>query len=151
MRVLRRALLLLGLLAGLLAMHGLAPTGGTDVLAVGPHQHPATLFAPAGPAHDTDGLTAANGMVSGEPMPGEAMPASSGTPTSGHHDHGSHLDGLCLAVLGGGVAFLLALAVHGWRGIGRTPHALVPLLGHARALASPLRPPDLTRLCVLRV
>lgn len=150
MRVLRRALLLLGLLGGLLAMHGLAPAGGTDVLAAGPHEHPATLFAPAGPEHV---LAAANSnpAVPDEGMPGHMMPASSGTPSPGHHDHGSHLDGLCLAVLAGGVAFLLILAVLGRRGIGRTPQALVPGLGHARALMSPLRPPDLTRLCVLRV
>lgn len=172
MRLLRRALLLLGLLAGLFAMHGLAPAAGTDVLAAGPHQHPVALLA-AGP---TDAGTAAlsapavtdQGMpgeaMRGEAMPGgampggamrgEAMPARSGSPSPGHGGHGSHLDGLCLAVLASSVAFLLALALPallGRRGSGSAVPAVLHRLGHAGTSVSPLRPPDLARLCVLRI
>lgn len=160
MRLLRRALLLLGLLAGLLAMHGPAPAAGTDVLAAGPHQHPKTLLAaspalPAGPAHGRTGALFAPAITDegmpGEAMPGEAMPAWSGSPSPGHGGHGAHLDGLCLAVLASGVAFLLALAVLGRRGSDSTAQALPHRLGHADTPVSPLRPPDLARLCVLRI
>ena len=168
MRLLRRALFLLGLLGlltGLFAMHGLAPAGGTDVLAAGPHQHPAAPLAIPGPAHGpAHGLAAADvdPTVTGHRMPGHAMPveampveamsASSGAPALGHGGHGSHLDGLCLAVLAGGAVYLLALALLG----GRVPGAAVraslrAARAQASALLSALRPPELVRLCVLRI
>jgi len=91
-------------------------------------------------------------VMPGEVMPGEAMPAWSGSPSPGHGGHGgSHLDGLCLAVLASSVVFLLALAVLGRRGSGSTAQALPHRLGHADTPVSPLRPPDLARLCVLRI
>lgn len=157
MRLLRRAMLLLGLLAGLVAMHGLAPAAGTDVLAAGPHQHPEALLA-AGPAHAAGPALSApavtdEGMPGGA-MRGEAMPAWSGSPSPGHGGHGSHLDGLCLAVLATSVAFLLALALPALldrRRSGSAVPVLLHRLGHAGTPVPPLRPPDLTRLCVLRI
>lgn len=159
MRLLRRALLLLGLLAGLFAMHGLAPAAGTDVLASGPHQHPEAQFAMADPGH---GLAAATAdlAVMDRGISGRAMPASSGIPSSGapapgHGGHGSHLDGLCLAVLAGGIAggiaLLLCLVVLGRRSPGATAQTLLRRLRAARAMPVVLRPPDLARLCVLRI
>jgi hypothetical protein len=155
MRLLRRALLLLGLLAGIAAMHGLAPAAGTDVLASGPHQHPEALFAMADPGHGLAAVTADPAGMDGE-MPGWAVPVSSGSPSSGapapgHGGHGSHLEGLCLAVLAGGIALLLCLVFLGRRGPGATAQALLRRLGAARALPVALRPPDLARLCVLRI
>lgn len=170
MRLLRRALLLLGLLAGLFAMHGLAPAAGTDVLASGPHPHPQTQLAMAGRGHGLAASNADPAVTDGE-MPGRAMPApsgitssdtlssgvlspavlSSGAPAPGHGGHGSHLDGLCLAVLAGGIAVLLiVLVVLGRRGPGAAAQALPRRLG-VRAMPVVLRPPDLSRLCVLRI
>lgn len=158
MGLLRRALLLLGLLAGLFAMHGLAPAAGTDVLAAGPHQHPEALLA-AGPAHGGTAALSAPAVTDegmpGHAMPGEAMPPWSGSPSPDHGGHGgSHLDGLCLAVLASSVAFLLALALLallGRRRSGSTVQALLHRLGHAGTPVSPLRLPDPARLCVLRI
>lgn len=174
-RLLRRALLLLGVLAGLFAMHCLAPAAGTDVLASGPHQHPQAQFAMAGLGHGPAAATADPAATGGE-MPGRAMPAPSGSPSSsalssaalssgvsssgvsssgapapGHGGHGSHLEGLCLAVLAGGIAVLMWLVVLGRRGPGAAAQTLLRRLRADRALPVVLRPPDLTRLCVLRI
>ena len=181
MRLPRRALLLLGLLGlltGLFAMHGLAPAAGTDILAAGPHQHPAALLATAGPAHrpadapvdgPVDGLAPGHGLAAANAArtvtdqrmpdgarPDEAMSASSGAPAPGHGGHGSHLEGLCLAVLAGGAAFLLVIALLGGRGSGAAARESLRRLGAVapgltRALAPGLGPPDLARLCVLRI
>lgn len=159
MRVLRRALLLLGVLAGLFAMHGLAPAAGTDVLAAGPHPHPAVQLA-AGPAHDPAAAPSDLSVI-GQLMPGGAMPiamqveampgSSSGSPAPGHGGHGSHLDGLCLAVLAGAAMFMLALALLGRRHLSAAAPAVGHRLRHARAVTLPPWPPDLARLCVLRI
>ena len=147
MRSLRRALLLLGLLSGLLAMHGLAPSGGTDVLATGPHPHPAALFDPADPMSGV----AADPVSAAVPTdgPDDAVPGAAslaGSPQRRHDGHGAHLDGMCLGVL----LVLLTLALADTAG--RNMPAATGLLRRCGPTATAIaRPPDLSRLCLLRI
>lgn len=178
-RVLRRALPLLGVLAGLFAMHGLAPGGSTGALAAGPQPRPAALLTAAGmhgltstptdvtpaAASDpavTDGGAAVQAALDATAMPdlpGMAVPAqaamaSSGSPSPGHGGHGSHVDGQCLAVLTSGIVLFLALAVLsvvGRPGSRARTDAPLGRLGRLLAAALPRRSPDLSRLCVLRI
>ena len=125
-------------------MHGLAPAAGTDVLASGPHQHPEAQLALAGLGHGLAAASADPAFVDGG-ISDQAMPASSGitlsgasssgAPAPGHGGHGSRLEGLCLAVLVGGIA-VLCLVVLGRRGPGTAAQALL------RRLRAALEKPD---------
>jgi hypothetical protein len=128
--------------------------------------HTTSVVAPAAPAavdSHVGGIptaamttvqTGTGPMADGHPSADPATAAHPAVVGDGGHDstsHGwaGHLWALCLAVLAAGIAVLLAVLVP------RLVALAAPALRRARASASgwlaPLRPPDLSALCLLRI
>jgi hypothetical protein len=134
------------ILAAVFAMHGL------QCAADGAHAsgaaHTTSVVAPAAAA-------GVDSHVAG--IPTTAMTAAqigAGPTVDGGHGsapHGSagHLWTLCLAVLAAAIAVLLALLVP--RLVGLVSPALRQARARAAGWLTPLRPPDLSALCLLRI
>jgi hypothetical protein len=140
------------LLVGVVAMHGWqcssAPatsTQGSDAV----HAVAVALTAPTDATHMA-GLGLTGPMPGGSAVTGSpaAEPGGAGH-SSPPHGPAGHLWTLCLAVLAAGLAILLALLAP------RLLWLLAPTRRRARARATgwftPLRPPDLAALCLLRI
>jgi hypothetical protein len=139
------------MLAAVFAMHGLQCTTAAAGSTHGSGAVHAATVAPAASA--ADGRMTGVGLT--DPMPGDSAvtrsdadaPADAGRGST-PHGAGVHLWTLCLAVLAAGFAVLLALLVP--RLFGLVPPALRRARAHAAGWSTPLRPPDLFALCVLR-
>ncbi len=149
-------------LVGVFVMHGAQCTAAADDAG---HPSPAahsTVLAPTGtlmhgaavPAIVVAATSSAQVVTVLADTASVAHPASgspaagAGSPLSDSHGVAGHLWTLCLAVLAAAVAVLLAVLL---------PHrglparlALPRMRARSRSL-SPLRPPDLSELCLLRI
>jgi hypothetical protein len=89
-------------------------------------------------------------MVSGPAVTDpHAAPAADAQRGTGPHGAAEHLWTLCLAVLAAGLAVLLAVLAP--RLIGAAAAALRRARARAAGGLAPLRPPDLSALCLLRI
>lgn len=143
-RAATRAMALLAVLVGLLAMHGLASTHHAAAATAGP-QHAAVQHhaVPAALQHDRHVALAQDAAAVGSAVPAVAAPASTEC-----DDACADLTVLCVAVLAGAALLLLLLRRRAARPVGGHAHV------RAAPRAPPLRPaqpPDpVTELCVSR-
>lgn len=145
------------LLAAVFAMHGLqcaaadssAPAGvhGTvhAIAAAGPDAAP-NIVVPGPAMASVDHITA-------PPLAAAVTAATVGVPLGAGHGStplgAGHLWALCLAVLGAGLAALLLALVR--RSTAIAPPLLRRAIAPVRGWQSPLRPPDLYSLCLMRI
>ncbi|MGY2004454.1 DUF6153 family protein [Blastococcus sp. SYSU DS1024] len=135
------------LLAAVFALHGVQCLAGSTDLHAG-HAGPAGMAAH--PADQPGGVV----VTSGGSVPGHPAASSAAALAGAGHEGApdgtaGHLWTVCLAVLAAGLALLLAV-------LAPRPARVVPRgLARARARAAagslPLRPPDLSALCLLRI
>jgi hypothetical protein len=126
-------------------MHGLQRTSVADGAHASGATHTTSLVAPA----------AVDSHVAGNPTAAMAIaqtvtgPMVDGGHSSTPHESAGHLWTLCLAVLAFGIAVLLALLVP--RLVGPAFPALRRAHIRTTGWLAPLRPPDLSALCLLRI
>ena len=144
-----RPLVVLALVAGVLAMHALT---------VGHQPSPAlsaasSAAASVGVMHDTGHRSSgvAAGMTTRGPADSDSADhcAGCGHDGRGSSHAGSHLLGLCVAVLLAGALTLLLFALRGRRR-GLLLRAFRPVVISRGAASRRPRPPSLSQLCVLR-
>ncbi len=128
-------LLVLAVLAGVVAMHGLGPVG-----AVAPPDAPRTALASAGHATPGEADTAAHGS------PGAAADDACAHPGHGTNGHPNHADATCAAVGTSGPPVLPTLLASA------APAADAAAAGPAPSAAlSGRAPPSLSELQLLRI
>lgn len=131
-------------LAAVFSMHGvvLVTTAG-DAPAV------AAQHAMAGPATVVPLSDAASGFLAGPAVDAVAAAEEPMQDTDPGHGVGAHLWSLCLAILAG--LTLLGALVLTARVSAANPATVGSLTRRARRWPGPPRPPDLARLCLLRI
>jgi hypothetical protein len=151
------------MLAAVFAMHGLQCTSiAVDTSSAGVNWTPAAAVAVAGvetmtstsPVHGHPVGNAVSPMTGSVAADLPVLPPASGSHdteccTAPPHDMAGHLWALCLAVLAAGITVLLALLIP--RLVGLVSPALQRARAHAHGWVAPLRPPDLSTLCLLRI
>jgi hypothetical protein len=150
------------MLAAVSAMHGLQCTSiAVDPSSAGVNWTPAAAVAVAGvetmtstsPAHGHPAGSAVLPMTGSVAVELPVLPPASGGHDSecctAPHDMAGHLWALCLTVLAAGITVLLALLIP--RLVGLVSPALQRARAHAHGWVAPLRPPDLSTLCLLRI
>jgi hypothetical protein len=127
------------LLAAVFALHGLQCTA--DAHASGAARTTSVVAPAAPPAVDSH--------VGASAAADDPAAVSDGRHGSPLHGSAGHLWTLCLAVLAAGIAVLLALLVP--RLVGLVSPALRRVRTRTVGWLAPLRPPDLSALCLLRI
>lgn len=147
-----RRLCSLLLLAAVFVMHGVQcvvadPAGGHAAMA--PVVASAAMGHPSGLDAAADG-SAAGVVITAAVVHSVAGPLGAGLPVDRDPGHGADLWAVCLAVVVGGLVLLGAMGL--LRRVAVTPVRGSPsrLFGTA-IIAGPLRPPDLSSLCLLRI
>jgi hypothetical protein len=137
------------MLAAVFAMHGLQCASAADGTHTSDAVHApsyavhAPSDAPTAPA--SEGAHLAGGPAAADLAVAVVDDAHGSTP----HESAGHLWTLCLAVLAAGIAALLTVLAP--RLIGLAWPALRRVRGRAYRWLTPLRPPDLSALCLLRI
>ena len=147
----RQRLWSLLLLAAVFVMHGV------QCVAADPHSGPAALAPaiasavmehPPGPDAVVDG--AAGLVITSAAAHSVAGPLDAGLPVDRDPGHGADLWAVCLAVVVGGLVLLGAMGLLR-RGAVTPARGSPSRLVGSRIIASLLRPPDLSSLCLLRI
>ncbi|MCW2742397.1 MAG: hypothetical protein JWR45_2819 [Blastococcus sp.] len=150
------------MLVAVFATHGLQCTSiAVDTVSAGAKWTPAAAVAVSG-VESTTIARAVDDHPAGSAVspltrsmaadPAVPSPASGGHDTeccTAPHDMAGQLSALCLAVLAAGITVLLALLIP--RLVGLTPPAPHGARAHAHGWVAPMRPPDLSTLCLLRI
>jgi hypothetical protein len=155
-----RAVIVVWLLAGVFAMHGL--TGNHEAVMAQTHAaHPVAAIAPntrqVAQQHSLQSvhrMPAANLPAIAPlraPMSVDAMPSSGTAAYTAHHGHRHAMGDVCLAMLAAlAMAILGALAVRGLRATHPVLRVCPALVAIAAGPSPPWLQPTLSKLCVLR-